>query len=367
MKRIAIIGANEFQYPLIEKAQKLGYETHVFAWKANSIGEKAADVFHDISIVEKEKILDVCKELEIIGVASIGSDLAVGTVNYILRNLRIPANPEITDIIATNKYDMRNAFRKVGIPIPNYCIVSDNFSIEKMRDLKYPLIVKPTDRSGSRGIFKVENEESLLRAIETSRSESFEKKAIIEEYFEGDEYSCESVSYEGKHTILAFTKKFTTGSPHFIETGHVEPCRLTNESEVRNIIMKALDALYIKYGASHTEFRINNKGEIMIMEIGARMGGDCIGSDLVPLTTGYDYIKMVLDIGCGKAPDFSRNKSYRRAEIRFIFSEEDLDRYYSVLNSDQKKIYRSYIPEGNISGEISSSAGRHGFYIMVES
>ena len=92
MDKVAIIGASYLQLPLIAKAKEMGYETHVFAWEANDVGEKEADFFHPISIVEKEKILEVCKEIGISGICSIASDLAVLTVNYVANHMGLPGN-----------------------------------------------------------------------------------------------------------------------------------------------------------------------------------------------------------------------------------------------------------------------------------
>ena len=90
MKKIVIIGANSFQNPLILKARALGYETHVFAWQDGAIGERTADYFYPISIVERDAILEKCKELRPDAVISIGSDLAMLTVNYVAgRSTRI--------------------------------------------------------------------------------------------------------------------------------------------------------------------------------------------------------------------------------------------------------------------------------------
>lgn len=368
MKRIAILGANEFQNPLILKAKELGYETHVFAWKTGDIGERTADVFYDISILEKEKICKICKKINVDGVASIGSDVAVGTVNYILRELGHATNPEITDYIATNKYAMRSAMQKAGISVPAYCIADEKFKLSMLQNFNFPLIVKPTDRSGSRGIYKVFEKNMVEQAVLKAQEISFEHKAIIEEFFEGEEYSCEGISYGGEHRILAYTKKFTTGSPHFVETGHVQPAEFTDaeKQRIETVVKKALDALQIKYGASHTEFRVNTRGEIMIIEVGARMGGDCIGSDLVPLTTGYDYMKMVIDISCGLQPDFTQNQKYDKAEIQFIFSEKDKEQYKNIMCQSKEKIIRASIACEVNDGIINNSADRSGFYIMAE-
>ena len=92
MKKVVIIGANDFQNPLILKAKELGYETHVFAWKDGSVGEKTADYFYPISIVEKDKILEECKKIKPQAIASIGSDLASITVNYLAHELGLPLN-----------------------------------------------------------------------------------------------------------------------------------------------------------------------------------------------------------------------------------------------------------------------------------
>lgn len=90
-KKIVIIGANSFQNPLILKAKALGYETHVFAWQDGSIGERTADHFYPISIVERDVILEKCREIQPDAVASIGSDLAMLTVNYVAGKLGCPA------------------------------------------------------------------------------------------------------------------------------------------------------------------------------------------------------------------------------------------------------------------------------------
>lgn len=365
MKKIAIIGANEFQNPLILRAKELGYETFVYAWADGGIGEKTADHFIPISIIEKEAIYQSCVENGVEAVCSIGSDLATHTVNYIQRKLGNPCNPEITDIIATNKYDMRKALIRAGVHCPKFIKVKDVPSREDLQEMTYPMVVKPTDRSGSRGIFKVERYEELQEGVPASISQSFEKAAVIEEYIQGEEYSCESISFAGEHFILTFTKKFTTGAPHFIETGHVEPSGIPEEQRriIGTQIKKALDALQITYGASHAEFKIDAAGNARIIEIGARMGGDCIGSDLVRLSTGYDFLKMVIDCAIGKKPSFQVQKAYKSAQIQFIYSREDLKTMERVLNEHDVHLWRTSEKMEVGEAEVTDSSSRYGFYI----
>ncbi len=368
MKKIAIIGANSFQNRLILKAKEMGYETHVFAWECGDVGEQTADFFYPISIVEKEQILDKCKEIGIDGIASIASDLAVITVNYVAENMGLVCNSYEDSYVCTNKYAMRAAFERAGVPVPRYTKVSKTPAPEELKGFTFPLIVKPTDRSGSRGITKVNSFAELGRAVENALSQSFEKSAVIEEFIRGDEYSCECVSYQGKHHFLALTKKYTTGAPAFIETGHKQPSDIPEEFKQGIIeqIFKALTALNIKNGASHSEFRLGDNGEARIIEIGARMGGDCIGSDLVYLSTGVDFVRAVVDIACGKAPDLAPVHGPQNAVIKFVFDEKDLRVLEEVKADSGKNLhYVSDMDTSNI-GKITDSSNRVGYYIYTE-
>ena len=357
-KKLVVIGANDFQNQLILKAKELGFETHVFAWQDGSIGEKTADFFYPISIVEKDEILEKCKEIKPAGVCSIASDLASITVNYVAGGLGLTCNTPEDSEIRTNKYLMRQA--------PKFKKVSEGDEID-VSGMEFPMIVKPTDRSGSRGITKVLEESGLLAAVENATKYSFEKSAIIEEFIEGEEYSCECISYQGKHHFLAFTKKYTTGAPHFIETGHVEPSDIPEDRQekIKEEIFKALDSLKIQNSASHTEFKIDNKGNFGIIEIGARMGGDCIGSDLVKLSTGKDFVKMVIEVATGEEPDLSVVSKPVRAEIKFIFTKEDLDELERVKQESPEKIYRISEMELDNMGKTEDSSSRVGYYILT--
>lgn len=365
MIRVAIIGANYFQRPLILKAKSLGYETHVFAWAQGAVGAEDADFFYPISIVEKRKILEVCKKIKPNAVVSIGSDLAAVTVNYLAEKLGLVGNSLEATKVSTNKYEMRKALKKAGIKVP----VFEEYVLGQFDSLKekiqYPVIVKPVDRSGSRGVTKVEKEDDLYQALTKACEESFEKKAIVEEFIDGEEYSCECISFKGKHHLLAVTKKFTTGLPHFIETGHVEPSGLEKKylREIKEVIFKALDALGIYNGASHSEFKLNDAG-IRVIEIGGRMGGDCIGSHLVQLSTGYDFTKMCLDVALGKEPIVQTGSEERIAAIKFIFNEKDYEQFEAIKNNHMSNIIEEYLEPLSERRNVQDSSSRWGYFIM---
>lgn len=365
MEKVVIIGASEFQNPLILKAKEMGYETHVFAWKSGDIGEKTADFFYPISIIEKDEILNICKKIKPSAIISIGSDLAVITVNYIAKKLKLIGNNPKDSLICTNKYKMREAFKSANIKTPKFIFV-DKEKVINIDNFKFPIIVKPTDRSGSRGITKINNKNNNIdEAIDIAINNSFEKKAIVEEYIDGDEFSCECISYRGEHTCLAITRKYTTGPPHFIETAHLQPPFLSikEQSKIKEEVYKGLDALNIKYGASHTEFKLDKNNNMRIIEIGARMGGDCIGSDLVKISTGYDFLKMVIDVALGKKPKFIKIEKPSFALIKFIFSEEDYKNFKMIKEKHSKNLYCvSKIKK--FDHLIIDSSSRYGFYIL---
>ena len=363
MKKLAIIGASYLQEPLIQKAKSMGIETHVFAWAAGDVGEKSADFFYPISIVEKEEILAKCRQIGIDGVCSISSDLAAVTVNYIAQELGLTGNSPACVRCSTNKHEMRRCFERNGDPSPKSIQVT---KVEELSgaSLHYPIIVKPVDRSGSRGITMLSSPDGLDTAVETAQSYGFQKCALVEEFAEGREYSVECVSWQGEHRFLALTQKYTTGAPSFIETAHLEPAQIDEEMlmRVQKITFHALDSLGIAYGASHTELKIAEDGEIKLIEIGGRMGGDCIGSSLVELSTGYDFLKAVIEIALGHEPS-GEITLHAAAAVRFVFAQEDLDCLERLRKSAPELLVESNVRE--ITHEkVTDSSMRFGFFVF---
>ncbi len=363
MKKLAIIGASYLQEPLIRRAKDMGLETHVFAWAANDVGEKIADHFYPISIVEKQEILDKCREIGIDGVCTIASDLAAVTAGYVANGIGLPGNSPESIEAASNKHVMRECFERNGDPSPKSILVQSVADLEGV-DLQFPVIVKPTDRSGSRGITKLGSAEGLPEAIEHAKEQGFLKQALVEEYATGQEYSVEFISYAGEHTFLALTHKFTTGAPHFIETGHVEPAPVSDEilGRIKQVVVHALDSLGIRYGASHSELKVSSDGTIRLIEIGGRMGGDFIGSDLVYLSTGVDFVEGVIRIALGERPD-TEVKRHKAAAVRFVFDRNDVDMLDRIRAEHPEYLVREDVHE--ITGEeVTDSSTRFGYYLL---
>lgn len=360
MKKLAIIGASYLQLPLVQKAKEMGIETHCFAWEEGAVCREIADYFYPVSILEKEEILKICQQVQIDGITTIASDAAVPTVCFVANKMKLIGNNFDDALAATDKYLMRRRFAEFSVSSPQFVIADENYSVENFR---FPLIVKPTDRSGSRGVMKIETPVELHEAVERAQNESFTHRSIIEEYISGQEVSVESISWNGKHTILAITDKVTTEEPFFVELEHHQPSQLSAEIQlkIKAETLKALTALNIKYGASHSEFKITVSGEVFAIEVGARMGGDFIGSHLVKLSTGFDFVKAVIDIALGsfEVPKLSEKKY---SGVYFLCKETEY--LVPVIQNfiNYKEIVAAEITDSELHN-IQCSADRSGYFI----
>ncbi|MDA9859526.1 ATP-grasp domain-containing protein [Rubripirellula sp.] len=300
-QKLAIIGASYLQLPLVLKARELNVDTLCFAWENGAVARDHCDAFYPMSILDKDAILEVCVRENIDGITSIASDVAVPTMSYIAEQLHLVGNSVCSAELCTNKHLMRNALLAAGLKSPKYVAVS---SIDTPHvcatHLTYPLIIKPVDRSGSLGVTKITQPSELPTAVENALKVSLAGEAIIEEFVNGTEVSVETVSWAGAHHHLCITDKETSGDPHFVELAHHQPTLLPDEicTKIRTDTALGLEALRVTNGASHAEFIVAGK-EVFVTEIGARMGGDFIGSDLVQLSTNFDFLKAVIEISLG--------------------------------------------------------------------
>ena len=361
-KKLAIIGASYLQLPLVEKAKEMGVETICFAWEDGAVCKNLCDRFYPVSTVDKEEILRICRDEKIDGITTIASDVATLTVCYVAEQMGLVGNPDKYSQTTTNKFLMRQCFMEHCIPSPNFC-ESNGTVPETVGSFLFPVIVKPTDRSGSRGVEKVEEESELKVAIERACAESFQKKAVIEEFVEGREISVESISFKGKHYILQITDKVTTEAPFFVELEHHQPSSLPEDikSQVKEIVLHALDALHIQYGASHSELKITEDGDIRVIEIGARMGGDFIGSDLVKLSTGYDFLKGVIEVALG---DFHEPVITEHQFSGVYFLSKETERLKPIIENWQShpEIVEAEVTDSELR-HIECSGDRSGYLI----
>lgn len=361
-KKLAIIGASYLQLPVVKRAQEMGLEVTCFAWKEGAVCADYADHFYPISTRDKEAILKVCKEIKIDGITTIASDTSVLAVNYVASRMGLISNPDDYSEVTTNKYLMRKCFINNDVPSPKFLKVSKGERLDGST-LNYPVIVKPTDRSGSIGVQKINDKQLLQSAIERAQEDSFTQEAIVEEFVEGREVSVESISYKGHHYILQITDKVTTEAPYFVELAHHQPSNLSEDIQkrIRQIVEHALTALHVQYGASHSELKITKEGDIKVIEIGARMGGDFIGSNLVKLSTGYDFLQGVINVAMGSFTE-PEIKFHKFSGVYFLSEETKWLKKYILNYKDYPQIVKAEITDKELH-HIECSGDRSGYLI----
>lgn len=300
-EKIAVLGANEPLIPFYKQAKALGYEVIGIAIEKGAVCKIYCDKFYPISFADKDQVVDVCRKEKVDGIISFSLESALPTVAYVANQLGLISNSEESIKLTQSKFTQRQALEHAGIPVPKYYLIENESDLEKI-EYRYPIIVKPVDSGGSQGICKVESPDKIVEAYSYAVGYSRTSKAIVEEFVDGREFSVEYISHQGKHYFLQITDKVTSGAPRFVEMQHHQPADIPKSLSIRiqKMVESALTALKIENSASHTEIKCNSNDVLYIIETGARMGGDYISSDLVRLSTGYDFVEGAIKLAVGK-------------------------------------------------------------------
>lgn len=307
MKRLMIVGASALQLPAIVKAKEMGLYVGVADFNPHAVGIQYADEFFNASTMDEDAVLKAAEEFHPDGIMTLATDMPMRGVSKASDKLHLHSISYETSFKATDKYEMIKAFKTYGVPSPWYYAVD---SCDELNALEgkvcFPCIIKPTDNAGSHGVAKVYDFEELLANYEYSHSCSRHGKVIVEEFLEGPEVSVEVMVVEGKVNVLQITDKITTGAPHFVELGHTQPSRLPEDiqQQIRNVAKAACLSLGLDKGPAHVEMKVTERGPVMI-ELGARMGGDNITTHLVPLSTGIDMVESTIKVALGEGPDIT--------------------------------------------------------------
>lgn len=298
MKKLAIIGAQRMAKNFAINAREMGVETHCFAWPKGAIAKDFVDFFYPISIFEIDEIVRVCNEIDVDGIVST-TELTIPIVAQIAERLGLNGIPVEVSKVITDKYRNREASKFAeGLSHPNFAKVA---SLEELLqlDLKFPIILKPTAEGGKRGITVVNCADEFESAFAYATSESKKDELlIVEEYIRGGkEFSVESLSYHGKHKVIQVTEKISSGPPHCVELGHIQPARISSEDRdmIENAVVNGLVAIGYTNGPSHTEVKLVDD-KVYLIEFNTRPGGDFISYPLCDLSTGYSYLKGAIQI-----------------------------------------------------------------------
>lgn len=362
LKKILILGASELQIPAILEARKMGIFTIVADYDSNAIGKKFADKFYEISTLDYASLLDVAKKEKIDGIMTICSDRPMTVVARIGEKLNLSTISLQAAINATDKSTMRKVLRDEGIPIPKFSICRNKEELVKAIDeIGLPLIVKPSDNSGSRGVFLIKKIKDIDKAFNYSMNSSSSKIIVAEEYMVGPEVSVEIFVENSNIHVIQVTDKETTGSPHFVELGHSQPSCLPNQEEIEQLAIKAVKALEIFSGPAHVEIIITKEGP-KIVEVGARLGGDHITTDLVPLSTTVNMVRMTIESSLNmKLEEIKKKESF--STIKYIIDNvEKYKKAFKVLKVDSLVEFKCYSNSDCV--DVKSSNDRLGYYIM---
>lgn len=294
-KRIAIIGASSGQLSICLKAKEMGLETYCFAWSDGAVCKDIVDYFIPISIFEMDRIVEQCIKYKIDGVVSNASETTAIVVAYVAEKISKPCTPYSTFLKIQNKEYVRrvtnqiDGLEKVKLEVGKY----DSLFLTFPR----PFVLKPVKGAAKKGVNFIDKDTCKLELEEELKTVDF----MAEQYIGGQEYSVESISYNGKHQVVQITEKVSTGAPHFVELEQHQPARLSSllKDKIYKLIPEILSSVGFVSGASHVEIKIDNQNNVYLIEVNPRGGGDHISDTLVVLSTGFDYLKAIIEVALG--------------------------------------------------------------------
>lgn len=371
-KKLMILGASILQVPAIEAAVDMGLSVVAVDMNPDAIGFQIPGIETEvISTIDIPAVLEAAKRHNISGIMTLASDMPMRTVAAVAKEMGLVGITEDTAVKATNKAAMRKALQDAGVPVPKFFRVTNKEEYTRaVKEMTSAFMVKPADNSGSRGIIKVPataTENEKMDAYRYSRENSRSGDVVAEEYMEGPEVSVETLTVDGVCHVIQITDKITTGAPYFVEMGHTQPTAHSAEiaEKIRQVAIAANKAIGITSGPSHTEIIVTPEGP-KIVELGARLGGDCITTHLVPLSTGVDMVRCCIAIALGEKPDLTP-KFQKGSAIRYFSQTPGVVQSIVGIEEAEKMpgVRQVSIVHGvgETVGIINSSAARMGFVI----
>ena len=384
-KKLLVLAAGILQITVIKKAKAMGYYVIAADGDPNARGFQYADKAICANITDEEVMLKIAREEGVDGVIHPCSEVSMNVMGRINDELGLAGITREQAIRATNKHLMREAFEKGNAPSPKSILTESAEDAWKhlQNDFTTDGILKPSRNSGSRGIAKVTRDmpkEEFEKAYYIALEESRDKSVLIEQFIEGPEFSIEIIVWNGKVNVLTVTDKKTTEAPHFVELGHNQPsCRTAEEVEtLKAAAVAGVKALGVNNCACHAEAKLSQQvnkstGQIetiaYLMEIGARLGGDFISTELTHLSTGIDMVAAAVDVALGIEPDLSVKEQPKGACIRYFCPKPGKLVSISNLEAlDDPRVYKKkiYVQVGDMIPEVTSSLCRSGHVIVTE-
>jgi len=367
-KTIMFIGAGKYQLSGIEKAKDLGLKVVAIDRDPNASGFEVADVPVVLDVKDIEGSIRVAKENNIDGVLTIASDIAVPTVAAVANKLGLPGiSPEVAKI-ATNKALMREKFIEYGVPSPRFRKVKTlDEAKEAAEEIGFPVVIKPVDNAGSRGVSKVDKMDELVGAFNYAQKHSRIGEVIMEEFIEGIECTIEGMTYNNKTEILAISEKKKPEGYYRVATDLTYPPSFLKEvmENIKKIVKLAIEAIGVDIGPTHSEVIVTPQWKPVLLEVAARGGGFGIFSDVIALVSGVDAITENIKISIGKKPDIM--PKYEKGVVLRFFAPPQ-GRLKKIIGFEQAKLIKDtkvglFKKVGDIIPPLATDGDRTGYIL----
>ena len=344
MKKLMILGGSRYALPVIDAARKLGIYTITADFLPNNIAHKYSDEYVNVSIIDKDKTLEEAKKRRIDGIMSFACDPGVVTAAYVAENMGLPnVGPYDSVCILQNKGKFRQFLTDNGFTVPvakSYTNV--DAALTDVDIFHWPVIVKPTDSAGSKGVSKVESPANLKRSIEYALSFSLSNEFIVEDFIEQKGFSSDtdSFSIDGELKFVSFNcQRFDSNAENpYTPAAYSWPSSLSSEhqQELKNEIQRLIKLLGMKTAIYNIETRESTNGKAYIMELSPRGGGNRL-AECLRYATGVDMIANMVKYSVGLATDEIMQENYNGCWCEIILHSDKPGTFKELWIADEIK------------------------------
>lgn len=301
MKKLLVVGGSEKQLPIIKRAKEMGIYVLCIDGNPNSVGYQYADTYKTIDINDYDACLKYAKDNNIDGVATLSATATLPTVNYIAEKMNLIGNPFSVSEKLKSKYEIKKILRENDLNVyGNFFEIHSINDIGQIKDkIQYPIVVKPSDGSASKGVKIINSEDTLYEDVKYSLECSRISSVYIEGYISGNEYSAESFVSNGNVVVLGIVKTtMIMEEDGLLNYGHCVPSGLDKDVEkiIKDEVIKAIKALNIQNGSVNMDIILSNDNVPYIIDLGPRMGLNLIASHIIPYSTGFNVIDNTIKI-----------------------------------------------------------------------
>ena len=348
-KKLMLLGGLRYLLPVIDAAHKLGIYVITCDYLPDNIAHKYSDEYRNVSIVDKEAVLVVARELQIDGIMSFAVDPGVVTAAYVQEQMGLPGNPYESVCILQNKDRFRNFLTKNGFNVPKakgFSSVED--AMAETYWYPWPVIVKPTDSAGSKGVTRVDCLENLEAALKVAFEHSLSGRIIVEEFIEKQGCSSDSdcFSVDGQLKFVSFSaQRFDENAPNpYTPSAYSWPSTFTKEqeAELTSEIQRLLTLLGMRTSIYNIETRVGVNGKPYIMEVSPRGGGNRL-AEMVRFATGVDLITNAVRAAVGEEVEDVEQKPYEGHWAEVVLHAEKGGQFMA-LDIDED-FYRAHVKQ----------------------